>query len=73
MNRLLLALAFTAILAAPASASTGRMQSELQGQHTSQRHEKMSIERSEYAKAQLNDPYWTPCDYFSDFGDNSCE
>ena len=74
MNRFFLALALTATLAAPASASTGKMQSELQqGQSTSHRQETLSPERSKLAATRTSDPYWAPCDYFSDFGDNSCE
>jgi hypothetical protein len=28
--------------------------------------------RKTQARIQKDDPYWQPCDYFSNYGENSC-
>jgi hypothetical protein len=59
---------------APALAATGKMET------THHRHapakvqyqEKSNAMRSGAYDGQTSDPYWQPCNYMSDYGDNAC-
>jgi len=67
MNRLHIALAFTAALATPALAMPGA-----EPDHHHQVHQRFEQKQSQAEKTQTNDPYWQPCRY-SAYGDNTCE
>jgi hypothetical protein len=69
MNKLLIAIALSAILSTPALAMPGAGPEH-------QRHVQPNPETRQNQKQVMNshdtDPYWKPCRY-SDYGDNTCE
>jgi hypothetical protein len=75
MHKLLLATAFAAAFSAPAMAAYTEAASEPTVQHVGAMREhraaKMLPRRTE--RGEINDPYWTPCDYSSDRDPSGCE
>ena len=75
MNKLLLALALVSASAAPALADLGK-------ESTTPHHRRIVLaeqrgfegKRGEMVSSQrqVNDPYWTPCDYHSKTDPNGC-
>jgi hypothetical protein len=76
MNKLLLALALVTASAAPALADLGKEPTALHRSHVTPTAERdWDWKRGEMSPDQhpVNDPYWQPCDYTSNFDLNSCD
>jgi hypothetical protein len=76
MHKLLLATAFAAAFSAPAMAAYTKAESEQTAQHLGVMREHRAASevlppRTE--RGEINDPYWSPCDYSIDWGPNSCD
>ncbi len=72
MKKVLVALALIAASAAPALANYGP---EPPQRHTTVSHHERRAEmrmREAPDLRQAHDPYWTPCNYYSDTAPNSC-
>ena len=76
MNKLRLAATLLTALSTPALAAYSKAQSELnaRGHVVSEphRHQSSGMLPHRVERGELNDPYWTPCDYSTDRGPGSC-
>jgi hypothetical protein len=75
MNKLLLALALVTASAAPALADLGKESTTPHHRHiASTEARRFEGKRGEIvpSQRQVNDPYWTPCDYHSNTSLNTC-
>jgi len=71
MKRLILAIALLSPFAIPAAASVRKGVAEVR-QH-SERSVTAHTSKLRRTPTQVqNDPYWQPCDYSSDYGENGC-
>jgi hypothetical protein len=76
MNKFLLAITLIVAFSAPALAALGKAQSRPDQRHlesTSERQWKWGNAEPRLSRRQVGDPYWTPCDYSSSYGPDSCE
>ena len=76
MDKVLLAIALISILSTPAMATLTKAQGGLDtrnNQSIYQHHERWSKTSNRLRRGDVNDPYWTPCDYSSSYGTDSCE
>ena len=74
MDKVLLAIALISTLSTPAKAALSKSQGGLDTRHIQsiyQHQERWSKNR--LRPGDVNDPYWTPCDYSSSYGTDSCE
>jgi hypothetical protein len=71
MKRLIVVISVLSFFAIPASAAVRKDQADARphGERLANAH--LSKTRMPN-QAQRDDPYWHPCDYFSDYGENSC-
>jgi hypothetical protein len=76
LNKFLLAITLIVAFSAPALAALGKAQSRPDQRHlesTSERQWKWGNAQPRLSRRQVDDPYWTPCDYSSSYGPDSCE
>jgi len=76
MHKLLLATTLLTALSAPALAAYSKGEDTLSVRHVGAMREhraarEMLPRRTE--RGEINDPYWTPCDYSTDWGPDSCD
>jgi hypothetical protein len=76
MDKVLLAIALISILSTPAKATLTKAQGGLDTRNIQsiyQHQERWSKTSNSLRRGDVNDPYWTPCDYSSSYGTDSCE
>ena len=73
MSKLLLALALILAFSAPAGAAIGKAQNRSDQRHLESNSERQWKWGNAQRRRQVGDPYWTPCDYSSSYGPDSCE
>jgi hypothetical protein len=76
MNKFLLAITLIMAFSPPASAALGKAQIRSDHRHiyfTSEGQWKLGNKQNRLSRQQGSDPYWTPCDYSSSYGPDSCE
>ena len=76
MDKVLLAIALISTLSTPAMAALTKAQGGLdtrQIQSIHQHQKRWSKTSNRLRSGDVNDPYWTPCDYSSSYGIDSCE
>ena len=76
MDKVLLAIALISTLSTPAMAALTKVQGGLDTRHIHsiyQHQERWSKTSNRLRRGDVNDPYWTPCDYSSSYGTDSCE
>ena len=75
MDKVLLAIALISTLSTPAMAAL-QAQGGLDTRHIQsiyQHQERWNKTLNRLRRGDVNDPYWTPCDYSSSYGTDSCE
>jgi hypothetical protein len=75
MNKLVLAAALLTALSTSALAAYSKADSGLNPRHAvsePHRHRSSGILPHRIERGEFNDPYWTPCDYSTDWGPDSC-
>ena len=70
MKRLIVAFALLASFAIPAAASGGKETTEAYRERSVATRPSKSMRTPD--RVQRSDPYWQPCNYSSDYGDNAC-
>jgi len=75
MDKVLLAIALISTLSTPAMAALTKAQGGLDTRHIQSiyQHQERWSKTSRQRRGDVNDPYWTPCDYSSSYGTDSCE
>jgi hypothetical protein len=76
MNKLLLATALLTALSAPALAAYPKGESDVAVQHVGamrEDHAARDMLPRRAVRGEIKDPYWTPCNYFDDWGTDSCD
>src|SRR6476660_1941751 len=76
LNKFLLAITLIVAFSAPASAALEKAQIGPDRRHVesvSERQSKWGNAQRRLNRRQVGDPYWTPCDYSSSYGPDSCE
>jgi hypothetical protein len=76
MEKVLLAVALISILSTPAMATLTKAQGGLDTRNIQsiyQHQERWSKTSNRLRRGDVNDRYWTPCDYSSSYGTDSCE
>lgn len=76
MNRFLLAIGLIAALSTPALASLGKEPTSYGQRHVERisTHQRMwGQSERKLDSGEAADPYWTPCDYSTSWGMNSCD
>jgi hypothetical protein len=76
MNRLLLAVSMLTVLSGPALAAYPKAQDEFQARNvvsTAEHRQSSRMLPRSSEQGEATDPYWTPCDYSTDYKTNSCE
>ena len=76
MDKVLLAIALISTLSTPAMAALTKAQGGLDTRHIQSIHqhqERWSKTSNRLRSGDVKDPYWTPCDYSSSYGTDSCE
>jgi len=76
MDKVLLAIALISTLSTPAMAAWTKDRGGLDTRHIQSIHqhqERWSKTSNRLRSGDVNDPYWTPCDYSSSYGTDSCE
>ena len=75
MNKLLLATAMFTALSAPALAAYPRSESSAVQHVGAMREDRAARETlpRQAVRGEINDPYWTPCDYSESWTSDSCE
>jgi hypothetical protein len=76
MNKFLLAITLIIAFSPPASAALGKAQNrshQRRIESTSERQWTLGNAQRRLNRRQVGDPYWTPCDYSSSYGPDSCE
>jgi hypothetical protein len=75
MDKVLLAIALISTLSTPAMAAWTKAQGGLDTRHIQiyQHQERWNKTSNSLRRGDVNDPYWTPCDYSSSYGTDSCE
>ena len=71
MKRRIVAIALLSAFAVPATASVGKGMTEVQPHSARSATAHLSKLRRTPVQVQ-KDPYWQPCDYSSDYGENAC-
>jgi hypothetical protein len=72
MKRLIIAIASLLYFAIPAAASVAKEPAEVRAHGGRSVAAHLSKSRKTQARIQTDDPYWQPCDYFSNYGENGC-
>jgi len=72
MKRLIIAIASLLYFAIPAAASVGKEPTEVRAHGGRSATAHLSKLKKTQARIQKDDPYWQPCDYFSNYGENGC-
>jgi hypothetical protein len=76
MKKIFLSATLLAALSTPALAAYSKAQSEMnpRGHVVSEphRHRSSGMLPHRIERGEFNDPYWTPCDYSTDWGPDSC-
>jgi hypothetical protein len=76
INKFLVATTLIIAFSAPALAASGKAQIRPDQRHvesTSERQWKWANAQGRLHSRRVGDPYWTPCDYSSSYGTDSCE
>jgi hypothetical protein len=76
MDKVLLAIALISTLSTPAMAALTKAQGGLDTRHIQsiyQHQERWNKTSNRLRRSDVNDPYWTPCDYSPSYGTDSCE
>jgi len=76
MDKVLLAIALISTLSTPAKAALSKSQGGLDTRHIQsiyQHQERWSKTSNRLRRGDVNDLLWTPCDYSSSYGTDSCE
>jgi hypothetical protein len=73
MNKFLLAITLIVAFSAPALAALGKAQNRPDQRHLESNSERQWKWGNAQRRRQVGDPYWTPCDYSSSYGPDSCE
>ena len=76
MDKVLLAIALLSTLSTPAMAALTKAQGGLDARNIQsiyQHQERWSKTSNRLRRGDVNDPHWTPCDYSSSYGTDSCE
>jgi hypothetical protein len=73
LNKFFLAITLIVAFSAPALAALEKAPDQRHVESVSERQSKWGNAQRRLNRRQVGDPYWTPCDYSSSYGPDSCE